>query len=319
MAQTRGTVFNFLELPFSAQHNAEGSENVSLGMTNDIGFAMNNPALLSAGTHNRLQMDYAYLGAAMNFAGVMYGHNWGDNYTAYAVHYLDYGRMLEADEYGQMTGRTFSARDFLIEAIYARQLGPMFRVGASLKPVYSKYETYSSFAMGADVGGYFALPDSTLQIGLTLQNIGWQLKGFYSDEAGQALEMMPLNLQLGLSYKLPHAPLRFSLTVHNMQKWDLSYKTFDNQEVKWYDNLFRHTVWAVDILPKKDVFWATLSYNHRRRMDMRIKDVRSLAGFALGAGIHVKSVRVGVAVSQYTKSNFTLQATLNLDINELLK
>lgn len=316
-AQAGSSVFNFLALPYSASHNAHGSENVSLGTEGDMGFAMNNPALLNSSTHQMLSLNYAYLGAAMNFAGVTYGHNFGNNYTGYVIHYLNYGRMQEADMYGNLTGRTFSANDVLIEGIYARQLSPMFRVGAAIKPVYSKYETYSSFALGADVGGYFALPDSSLQIGLTLQNIGWQLKGFYSEETGQKLDMMPLNLQLGISYKLAHAPLRFSLTIHNMQRWDLSYATYDNQEVKWYDNLFRHTVWSLDILPKKQVFWATLSYNHRRRMDLMTKDVRSLAGFSIGAGIHVKSVRVGVAVSQYTKSNFTFQTTLSLDINEL--
>lgn len=322
-AQAGRSVFSFLDFPYSARHNADGGVNVSLGNDGDIAFALNNPALLSGSTHNQFSLDYAYFGAAMNFAGAMYGHNWGDNYTGYAIHYLDYGKMLEADEHGTLTGRTFSARDVLIDLIYARQLGPYFRVGASLKPIYSQYEVYSSFALGADVGGYFALPDSSLQIGLTLQNIGWQLKGFYSDLDGQVLEMMPLNLQLGLSYKLKHAPLRFSMTIHNMQKWDLSYNRTTELDShgydKWYDLMFRHTVWAVDILPKKDIFWLTLSYNHYRRMNMQVKDQHSLAGFALGAGLHIKSVRVGVALSQYTRSNYVFQTTLSLDINEYLK
>jgi len=324
-AQAGSSVFNFLALPYSAKHNALGGENVSIGLDGELALALNNPALLSTQTHNNLTLDYGYFGAAMNFAGAMYGYNWGDNYTGYAVHYLDYGKFQYADEYGNLlspdgqNAGTFSARDFLIELIYARQLGPMFRVGTAIKPVYSQYAIYNSFALGADIGGYFMLPDSSLQIGLTLQNIGWQLKGFYTETSGQELEMMPLNLQLGLSYKLPHAPLRFSLTVHNMQRWDLNYATSSGDEVKWYDMAFRHTVWAVDILPKKDIFWLTLSYNHRRRAEMQLKDQRSLAGFALGAGLHIKSVRVGVAMSQYTRGNFTYQATLSLNINEYLK
>ncbi|MBQ9339113.1 MAG: type IX secretion system protein PorQ [Paludibacteraceae bacterium] len=317
--QAGQSVFSFLSLPYSARHNAHGGENVSLGLDGDISFALNNPALLSSMTHNSLSMSYAYYGSAMNFAGVAYGHNWGDNYGGVAVHYLDYGKFKYSDEYGALSGTTFSARDFLVDIIYARQLGPMFRVGAALKPVYSAYESYHSFALGADVGGYFMLPDSTLQIGLTLQNIGWQLKGFYSEESGQKLDMMPLNLQMGISYKLKHAPLRFSMTIHNMQRWNLNYGMQTVTPVKWYDMMFRHTVWAVDIIPKKDVFWLTLSYNHRRRMEMQLKEQRSLAGFALGVGLHIKSVRVGFALSQYTRSNFTYQATLALDINEYIK
>lgn len=317
-AQAGNSVFTFLDLPYSARLNGLGGDNVSIS-DGDITMALKNPALLASSTHNMLSLSYANYGASMNFASVGYGYNWGENYTGYAIHYLDYGKFAYSDEYGELSGTTFSARDFLIDIMYARQLGPMFRVGVSLKPCYSTYEVYHSFALGADVGGYFSIADSSLQVGLTLQNIGWQLKGFYSDEYGQKLSMMPLNLQAGLSYKLTHAPLRFSLTIHNMQRWNLTYGGDTDTSVKWYDMLFRHTIWAVDIVPKKDVFWLTLSYNHRRRMEMGLKDQRSLAGFALGAGLHIKSVRIGFALSQYTKSNFTYQLTLGLDINDYLK
>lgn len=326
MAQAGRAVFSFLELPYSARHNALGGENVSTS-DGDLGMALNNPALLSAETHNILSLNYAYYGAAMNFASASYGYNWGHNYTGYAIHYLDYGKFDYADEYGNRPGVTFSARDMLIDLIYARQLSHHFRIGVALKPVYSHYEVYNSFALGADVGGYYSMPDSSLQIGLTLQNIGWQLKGFYSDEYGQKLSMLPLNLQLGLSYKLAHAPLRFSLTVHNLQTWKLGYNGIEEtwgdagKKTKdtWYNMLFSHTVWAVDIVPKKDNFWLTLSYNHRRHSELTFQDNFSLAGFALGAGLHVKSVRVGVAAAQYTRANFTFQTTLSLSMSELMK
>ena len=158
-----------------------------------------------------------------------------------------------------------------------------------------------------------------------MQNIGWQLKGFYSDEYGQKLASLPLNLQLGLSYKLAHAPLRFSLTIHNMQTWNLSYVGIDEKQANnksqdtWYNTLFSHTVWAVDIVPKKDVFWLTVSYNHRRRREMAIQDQFSLAGLAIGTGFHVKGVRIGAAFSQYTRGNFTFQTSISLHINELMK
>lgn len=326
MAQAGRSVFSFLELPYSARHNALGGINVSTS-DGDLGMSLNNPALLCEETHNMLSLNYAYYGAAMNFASALYGYNWGHNYTGYAIHYLDYGKFPYADEYGYQSGTTFSARDFLVEVLYARQLSHGLRIGAALKPVYSKYEVYSSFALGADVGAYYCIPDSSLQIGLTLQNIGWQLKGFYSDEYGQQLYPLPLNLQLGLSYKLTHAPLRFSLTLHNLQTWKLGYNGIEEtwgdagKKTKdtWYNMLFSHTVWAVDIVPKKDNFWLTLSYNHRRHSELTFRDNFSLAGFALGAGLHVKSVRVGVAAAQYTRSNFTFQTTLSLSMSELLK
>lgn len=335
------SVFAFMGLPVSSRLNALGGSNVAI-RDGELSMAMCNPALLGTRTDKVLSLNFAYWLPGTMFGSVLYGHNFGrskiehqpdepdkPNYFAVGIHYLDHGKMLYTDERGNLTGGNFTAKDILIEAIYARQLGPMFTVGVSLKPVYSVYETYTSFALGADVGGHFQLPDSTLQIGLTLQNIGWQLKGFYSREDGQQREMLPLNLQLGLSYHFKHAPLRLSMTIHNMQQWNLGYPNLnigtnsdgepaEKTKVEWYDMMFRHTIFAIDVIPRSERFYITLSYNHRRRAEMNLLDQRSLAGFAAGAGLRIYKFRLGFAISQLTKSNFTYQVGLSLDINSLL-
>lgn len=337
-AQIKGagtSVYNFLSLPYSARLNALGGDNVAISDA-ELAMAMMNPALLNDATDKVLQLNYAYWMPGTMFGSVVYGHNFGrgkwekqpadgpdkPNRFAAAIHYLDYGRMPYADEYGALSAYTFTAKDILIDLMYARQLGPMFSVGVALKPVYSIYESYTAFALGADVGGHFQLPDSTLHIGLTLRNIGWQLKGFYTDENGQRREQLPLNLELGLSYRFKHAPLRLSMTIHNMQRWNLNYgqsALLNTGDVLWYDMMFRHTIFAIDIIPRSDRFWLTVSYNHRRRAEMQLKDQRSIAGFAFGAGVRIYKFSVAFALSQYTKSNFTYQATLSLDINSMLK
>ena len=329
------STFAFLDLPVSARQNALGGENISI-RDGELSSAFANPALLGSMTHNIVQIGYAYYGTN-HFGSVMYGYNFGSknpdvnaqqpdrpNYFAVGVHYLDYGKMVYAEANGQLTGATFGARDILIEAAYARQLGPMFTIGVALKPVMSFYESYSSVAIGADVGGHFQLKDSTLQIGLALKNIGWQLKGFYSDESGQRLEMLPINLELGINYRVKHAPLRFALTVHNIQNWDLGYSRLNETElpvkpVGWFDMMMRHTIWAIDIVPKSEKFYITLSYNHRRRMEFNLQDQRSLAGFAIGAGVRIKMLRLGFAMSQMSKQNFTYQVSLAMDVNSLMK
>ena len=317
-AQIKGAgsgVFHFLNLPASSRLNALGGENVSIS-DDDISMAFINPALLTAHTDKVLQLNYAYYLAGTMFGSAMYGHNYRDNYFGAAVHYLDYGKMSYADENGNLLGTTFTAKDICVNLMYARQLGPLFRVGATLKPIFSVYEQYTSFAMGADIGGHFQTADSTFQMGLALRNVGWQLKSFYEEDFGQHTEMLPLNLELGLSYRLAHAPLRFSLTAHNLQCWDIAPA---GEEVKWHDMLFRHTIWAVDIVPKSNKFYLTVSYNHRRQAEMNLTEVRSLAGFAFGAGIKIYKFRLGFAMSQYTKSNFTYQVSLSTDINSFLK
>lgn len=345
-AQSGSTAFAFMSLPSSARLNALGGSNVSLN-DGELSMVLCNPALLSDSTDKVVQLSYSFYGANQHFGSVVYGHNFPSagaddkpNRLAVGLHYLNYGKFVAADEYGNRQDKTFTAQDVLLDIAYSRQLGPMFSVGVALKPVFSVYDIYNAVALGADVGGHFVLPGQGLEVGLSLQNIGWQLKGFYTDETGnQNLEMLPLNLQLGLSYKLPHAPIRFSFTAHNLQRWNLNYQTSNigvkygdaliqystTTNAKWYDMLFRHTIWAVDIVPKSNKFWITLSYNHRRRQELNLKDMganveqKSLAGFALGAGLNIKGVRVGVATSQYTRSNFTFQVSLSLDVNQLMK
>lgn len=338
------SVFSFMSLPASSRLNALGGSNVSLS-DGDISMAMCNPALLHENSHMTLQLNYSYYLPGTMFGSALYGHNFGrskiedkpkdgepdkPNYFAVGIHYLDYGHMKYADMDGNLTGGSFGARDILIDVMYARQLNKLFKVGVTLKPVYSIYESYSSFAIGADVGAHFITPDSTFQMGLVLQNIGWQIKGFYSSEGGSNHEMLPLNLQLGLTYRVKHAPLRFHLQIHNMQTWYLNYEwtsldksptTGDiiSHDIKWYDMLFRHTIFSVEIVPKSEKFYIALSYNHRRRAELNLKDQRSLAGFALGAGVKIKQARIGFAISQLTKSNFSYQLGLTLDINSLLK
>ena len=337
------SVFSFMSLPASSRLNALGGSNVSLS-DGDISMGMCNPALLHANSHMNLQLNYSYYLPGTMFGSALYGHNFGrskiepaiegepdkPNYFAVGIHYLDYGNMKYADENGQLTGGSFGARDILIDVMYARQLHPCWKVGVTLKPVYSIYESYSSFAIGADVGAHFQSPDSTFQMGLVLANIGWQLKGFYSAEGGSNHEMLPLNLQLGLTYRVKKAPLRFHLQIHNMQTWYLNYEwtSMEKDPVKgeivphdiaWYDMLFRHTIWSFEIVPKSEKFYIALSYNHRRRAELNLIDQRSLAGFALGAGVKIKQARVGFAISQLTKSNFSYQLGLTLDINSLMK
>ena len=317
-AQIKGAgsgVFNFLNLPVSSRLNALGGENVAIA-DDDISMAFVNPALLTPHTDKVLQLNYAYYLAGTMFGSVMYGHNYKENYFAAGIHYLDYGQMQYADEMGNLLGTTFTAKDICVNLMYARQLGPMFRIGATIKPIFSVYEQYTSFALGADVGGHFQTTDSLFQMGLTLRNIGWQLKAFYEEDFGQHTEMLPLNLELGMSLRLAHAPIRFSMTAHNLQRWDIAPR---EQNVKWYDMLFRHTIWAIDIVPKSERFYLTLSYNHRRQAEMNLTDVRSLAGFAFGAGVKIYKFRLGFAMSQYTKSNFTYQVSLSTDINSFLK
>ena len=323
-AQSGSSAFAFMQLPMSARLNMLGGKNVSMS-DGELSMSLNNPALLDSLTDKTLQLNYAYLMQGINVASAIYAQNLGLNRFGGSLHYVDYGRMEYADEYGQRNGRTFTAKDIVMNLMYARQLGECFSIGVSLKPIYSIYEHYFAFSLGADVGAHYQTRDKSLQVGIALQNIGWQLKGFYSEETGERRSKLPLDLQLGINYRLKHAPLRFGMTIHDMQTWDLSYQqsnmqgSDDGSGIKWYDMMFRHTIFFLDIVPKSDRFYLTLSYNHQRRQEMSLRDQRSFAGFAVGGGVRIKQFALSFAFSEYAKGEFVYQVGFSTNIKQLMK
>lgn len=322
LGQAGKDTYQFLNLPTSARTAALGGTNVSL-CDDDLNLAFNNPALLTDKTHNILSLNYVSYLADINFGSVAYGRSFGKhNNMMFGMHYIDYGKFFGTDETDQFIGN-FTAKDFALNVMYARSLPLGFTVGATLKPIYSVYERYSSFGVAFDLGASYRNDSVGFSAGLSLRNAGWQFTGYYSIDGAQHRETLPLNLELGISQKLKHAPIRFSLTLHNLQQWDLSYQksvsvtTADNSssEVAWYDMMFRHTIWAVEILPTKNMY-LTVSYNHRRRKEMNVADWKTVAGFAFGAGIHIYKFNVGFSLVPYQVGNLSYHVTLSTGLSD---
>ena len=135
------SVFSFMSLPTSSRLNALGGSNVSLS-DGDISMGMCNPALLHANSHMTLQLNYSYYLPGTMFGSALYGHNFGrskiekpfegegepdkPNYFAVGIHYLDYGHMKYADEYGVQTGGSFGAEASVITVVLGLALSVWF-------------------------------------------------------------------------------------------------------------------------------------------------------------------------------------------------
>ncbi len=318
-------VYQFLDLPVSSRLAALGGTNVSL-RDNDINFAFQNPALLTTETNNTLGVNMANYLADIQFGSAVYGRSFGSkNHFAVGIQYVDYGVFQQTTELNEVIGE-FTAKDYALNLMYARTLTDKISIGASLKPVYSAYETYTSFGLAMDAGVNYYNRDKLFSAGLVLRNIGTQFKGYYSDEDGQHLESLPFNIQLGFSKKFAHAPLRFSFTYHNLQQWDLSYQsTNQNSEspnsstssnkIGTVDMAFRHAIIAVEFVPSQN-FYLTVGYNHRRQQEMNMPGFKSSAGFSYGGGIKLYKFHVGFGMTQFQVGNYSYQFSLSTALNE---
>ena len=323
--QTGRGVYRFLDLPVSSRMAAIGGMNVSL-RDNDVNFAFMNPALLTGETHGVIGLNMASYLADIKFGSAVYGHNFGENnFTSFGVQYVDLGKFEGYDELGNFT-EDFTAKDIALYMSYARRLDDYFTVGATFKPIFSSYEHYTSFGIAFDAGINYSR--DLFSAGLVFRNMGAQLKAYYPDEQGQHREPLPFDIQLGVSKKFAHAPIRISGTLNNLNRWNVAgYQTdktttnldgtTEEKKVKPVDMAFRHVVLGVELVPS-DNFYIALGYNHRRNQEMTMEGFKSLAGFSAGAGLKLYKFHVGFGLTQFQVGNFAYQFSFSTDLNDFV-
>lgn len=324
-SQAGKAIYSFLELPVSSRQAALGGSNVSL-RDNDLNFAFRNPALLTDETDNSLGLNMANYLADIRFGSAMYGKKIGnENFIAIGVQYVDYGTFDGRDELNEPIG-FFTAKDMSLSIIYARPLTSRITVGGTLKPIASIYEVYTSYGVALDAGLSYNDDVSLFSAGLVIRNFGTQIKGYYENEDGQHFEALPLNIELGVTKKLTHAPLRFSLTLHNLQHWNLNYAstnqgtsafddTKDKGSISLVDMAFRHSIIGVEFVPGKN-FYLAAAYNHRRHQELSMNGFKSMAGFSFGGGIKLYKFQVGFGMTQFQVGNYSYQFSISTSLNE---
>ncbi len=317
-------VFQFLDLPVSSRMAALGGKNISL-MDDDINFALLNPALLSPNSHNMIGLNMANYLADVTFGTAAYSRTYDSHHLAVGVQFVDYGKFKEVTEHNEILGE-FSAKDVAISLIYNRKIIDNLYVGGTFKPIFSAYERYFSFGAAIDLGMSYQHPNKLFQTGLVLRNMGTQFKGYYADVDGQHYEPLPFDMQVGLSYKLRHAPFRLSATMYNLHNWNLSYidnrhaiQSYDREElaikIPFVDNFFRHMIIGVEFLPSKN-FYVAASYNHRRHQELKMQGFKSMTGFSFGAGVKVKYFQIGFGMSQFQTGNSAYMFSLSTSLND---
>jgi len=301
--------YAFLNLTNSARVASLGGKIVSL-WDDDLNLPFHNPALLHEGMSNSLVMNYVNYFSDINYGYVSYARSY-DNVGNFALglHYINYGKFVAADNVGNITGE-FRAAEYAFNMFYSRAIDNNFSIGVNLKPVYSVLETYRSFGMVADIGLNFTNKDKLFSGGLVLRNMGVQIKPYHEGHR----EPVPFEILIGLSQRLRHAPFRFSLVGHNLQKPDLSYddpakkdEEFDpitgdpipeNKYAKFGDNLMRHLIFGVEFIPFEN-FYLRAGYNYQRRQELKISSRVAMVGFSYGFGIKISKFHLSYGRATY--------------------
>jgi hypothetical protein len=301
--------YAFLQFPTSSRVGALGGHSVSL-VEADPALAFHNPALMGGETDHKLNVKYMNYIANVNAGSAVFTKAfrersaWGIGAT-----YMNYGSMKEMTIDNTQLG-TFSVQDIGLHAFYSYDLSEKWRGGLSLKALYSTIADYYSFGLAVDAGLSYFNPEKDFSVGIAFKNIGAQLKA-YEDER----QSIPWDFQLGLTKRMAHAPIRFSITAMYLNQWKFNYidLTPTAKEDRFFKTALKHLVFGVEFLPS-DNLWFGVGLNPKTKMDMSIESGNALGGFTIGGGVKVSRFDIGAAVARYHPSATSLMISMAFSI-----
>jgi hypothetical protein len=315
------STYEFLSLTNSARIAALGGNQVSVSDSTDLNLPYHNPAALHKSMADKVLVNYVNYMADINYGYASYAHSFDSlGNFALGVHYINYGKFQEATELGELTGSTFKAAEYAFHIMYSNHYKRL-NYGVAIIPVLSKFESYQSFGLAADLGLSIASKSKLTNVAMVARNLGSQITTYYDN--GER-EKIPLNLQAGISQRLQHAPLSFSMNAQYLNHWDLGNPepeqveeptvSFYEPQEKFGKQLMRHLVWGVEFLPSES-FIIRAGYNYQRRQELKFNDRTAMVGFSAGFGLKIKRFRLDYAISQYhiagTSNLFSLAVNIN--------
>ena len=288
-AQESQEVYSFLRLPVSAHAAALGGDNITL-TDDDPTLLFHNPALINNVSDKSLNLNFmTYMeGAKTASASFVKAYKERASWAA-SAQYMDYGTIKETTVDNVQTG-DFSARDIALAGSFAYMLTNRISGGITGRFISSHIASYSSAAVAIDLGVNYFDEAHSWSLSAVAKNLGGQIKAYDDD-----FERIPLDLQLGVTKRLVGSPLRLSMTLSRLNRWDTG--------------LIRHVAVGADLLLGDNIYVAA-GYNFRRAHEMKISDSDGEsnhgAGLSLGAGIQLERFKLQASYAKYHVSAWSL-------------
>lgn len=298
--------YQFLNLTTSPRQAALGGKSITL-YDDDVNQVMFNPATLNADMDNHLAMNYGNYYGEASYGTASYAYTYDRHLqTFYAgISYINYGNFEGYDENGQATS-DFTGNEAALSFGYAYNIPYTdIHVGANAKLITSTLETYSSFGGAIDLGFLYIDERNDVNWALVIRNIGTQFTSYSGVN-----EKLPLEIIAGISQELDHVPVRWHLSLENLQQWNIAFSnsarnetnidgTVKEDKVSFVNNALRHFVIGAELFPKK-AFNIRLGYNFRRAEELRIQEQRNFSGISMGFGLKMNRLKFNYSYSRYT-------------------
>ncbi|NGY38762.1 type IX secretion system protein PorQ [Flavobacterium sp. XN-5] len=303
--------YQFLNLVTAPRQAALGGKPITI-YDDDVNQVNFNPAAINVEMDNRLALNYGNYYGEVTYGNASYAYTYDRHLQTFqaGVNYVNYGSFDGYDENGQAT-TSFTGSEIALSLGYAYNIPSTdIHVGASAKLISSSLESYHSFGGAIDLGAIFIDQRNDVNWALVIRNIGTQFSTYNGLN-----EKLPLEIILGVSQELEHVPIRWHLTVENLQQWNIAFSnpvrsesSFDGEsteeKISFVNNALRHLVMGVELFPKK-AFNLRLGYNFRRAEELKILEQRNFSGISVGFGLKMNKIKFNYSYSRYTLAGNT--------------
>ena len=313
-------VYQFLNLAQSPRQAALGGKTVTV-VDYDVNQAFYNPATINEKMHNRLSANYGSYYGEVSYGTAAYAYTYDRHLQTFhaGISYVNYGTFEGRDELGNLTS-DFTGSEAALSLGYAYNIPwtDMF-VGANAKLISSTLESYNSWGAAVDLGFLYVDYDNYINYGLTVRNLGFQIKPYQDTN-----EKLPLAIDAGISQLMENVPIRWHMTFENLQEWNIAFSNpnraegsldggSEEEKVSFFNNALRHVILGAELFPEKG-FNIRLGYNFRRSEELRILEQRHFSGISVGFGLRFGKVKFDYSYSRYTVAANTSLFGLTIDL-----
>ena len=313
------STYQFLNLVTSPRQAALGGKVITL-YDNDVNQAQFNPATINPEMDNKLALNYGSYYGEVTYGTAAYAYTYDRHVQTFhaGINYVNYGKFDGYDENGQATS-SFTGSEIALSFGYAYNIPfTSFYVGANGKLISSTLENYSSFGAAVDIGGLFIDERNDVNWSLVIRNLGTQITTYSGTQ-----EKLPLEVLVGVSQLMENVPIRWHLTLENMQQWNIAFSNPNRaqgsldgsstpEKVSVFNNVLRHVIFGAELFPDKG-FNIRLGYNFRRAEELRILEQRNFSGLSVGFGLKIRKLKFNYSYSRYTLAGNTSLFGLTID------
>lgn len=313
-------IYQFLNLVTSPRQAALGGKVITI-YDDDVNQVNFNPATLNVEMNNHLALNYGSYYKQVTYGTASYAYTYDRHLQTFqaGVNYVNYGNFEGYDENGQPTTE-FTGSEIALSLGYAYNIpNTTVHLGANAKLISSALESYNSLGGAIDLGALFIDERNDVNWGLVIRNIGTQFTTYSG-----ASEKLPLEIIAGVSQELDNVPIRWHLTLENLQQWNLAFSnpvraqssidgSSTEEKVSVINNALRHVIVGVELFPKK-AFNLRLGYNFRRAEELRLEEQRNFSGISVGFGLKMNKLKFNYSYSRYTLAGNTSLFGLTINL-----